>query len=201
MDSSVSGKDEIWFLPCAITFRKSYTDYKALHYEVFSKLLLTSFFWDLNILLRIQSSNTLNPHSFLKMTDQVSLPYKTTDKIIAVYILIFIFWIVNWKTKDSAPNDRNIPWLHPALDCCIEQVLTSENEYSNKLWIVKYITVVLCLLATYIYFPIVLEPLRRNPNKPNNFGTATVQKHSKCSCLKLHFSVLRRGFIDSRVAY
>ena len=43
------------------------------------------------ILLRIQSSNTLNLHSSLNMTDQVSLPYKTTGKIIVVNILIFIF--------------------------------------------------------------------------------------------------------------
>jgi len=53
--------------------------------------LITSFFWGLIILLKIQSSNTLNLHSSLNMTDQVSLPYKTTGKIIVVNILIFIF--------------------------------------------------------------------------------------------------------------
>jgi hypothetical protein len=31
--------------------------------------------------------------------------YKTGDKIIILYILIFHFWITNWKTKDSAPDD------------------------------------------------------------------------------------------------
>jgi hypothetical protein len=52
-----------------------------------------------NILL-----NTLNLCSSLNVSDQVSHPYKTTDKVIALYILILKFWIANWKMKDSAPN-------------------------------------------------------------------------------------------------
>jgi len=54
-----------------------------------------------NILL-----NTLSLRSSLNVSDQTSHPYKTTDKITVLYILNFNFWITNWKTKDSAPNDR-----------------------------------------------------------------------------------------------
>jgi hypothetical protein len=53
------------------------------------------------------SSNTLSLCSSVNVRDQVSRPYKTTGKIILLYILIFIFfWIANCKTKDSAPNDK-----------------------------------------------------------------------------------------------
>jgi hypothetical protein len=50
-------------------------------------------------------SNTISPRSSLNVSDKVSLPYKTTGKLILLYILIFIVCIVNWKTKDSATND------------------------------------------------------------------------------------------------
>jgi hypothetical protein len=40
-----------------------------------------------------------------QMKDQVSLSYKTTGKILALYILVFKFLVAKWKTKDSAPND------------------------------------------------------------------------------------------------
>jgi len=62
-----------------------------------------------NILLSTLFSNTFSLHSSLNVSDQVSHPYKTTDKIIVLYILIFIFlyfWIANWWIKDSAPNNR-----------------------------------------------------------------------------------------------
>ena len=36
-------------------------------------------------------SNTLNLHSSLNVSDQVSHPYKTAGKIIVLYILVFIF--------------------------------------------------------------------------------------------------------------
>jgi len=56
-----------------------------------------------NILLSTLFSNTLSLRSSLNVSDQVSHPYKTTDKIWVLYILIF--WIASWKTEDSAPND------------------------------------------------------------------------------------------------
>jgi phosphate starvation-inducible membrane PsiE len=70
-----------------------------LHYLVTSSLLCP------NILLNILFSNTLSLRSSLNVSDQVSHPYKTTGKIIVLYILIYIFLIANCKTKHSAPGD------------------------------------------------------------------------------------------------
>jgi uncharacterized membrane protein len=44
-----------------------------------------------NILLSALFSDTLNLSSSLNVRDQVSHPYKTTGKIIVLYILIFTF--------------------------------------------------------------------------------------------------------------
>jgi phosphate starvation-inducible membrane PsiE len=44
-----------------------------------------------NILLSILFSNTLNLCSSLSVRDQVSHPYKTTGKIMILYILILSF--------------------------------------------------------------------------------------------------------------
>jgi uncharacterized membrane protein len=37
-------------------------------------------------------------------TSTAPFPYKTKRNIIFLYILILYSWIVNWKTKISAPN-------------------------------------------------------------------------------------------------
>ena len=58
-----------------------------------------------NIPLNTMFSNTRSFLSFLNINDQVSHPYKTTEKIIFLYILSLNFWIETWKTKNSAPND------------------------------------------------------------------------------------------------
>jgi predicted nucleic acid binding AN1-type Zn finger protein len=84
-------------------------DYKALGYVFFSILLLPRSCDAKISSLNILCSYTLNLHSSLKVADQVSLPYKTTGTIIIVYIVYICFRTVNWKTKDSAPNDRNTP--------------------------------------------------------------------------------------------
>ena len=53
---------------------------------------VTSSLLDPNILLSTIFSNTLNLRSSLNVSDQVSLPYKTTGKIIVLCIFIFKFW-------------------------------------------------------------------------------------------------------------
>ena len=58
-----------------------------------------------NVLLNTLFSNTLSLRYSLSVSDQVSRPYKTTGKIKILDILILNFWIANWKTRDSAPND------------------------------------------------------------------------------------------------
>jgi hypothetical protein len=52
---------------------------------------ITSSHLDPNIFLRTLFLNILNPCSSLIVNDQVSHPYKTTGKVIVLYILIFIF--------------------------------------------------------------------------------------------------------------
>jgi hypothetical protein len=67
------------------------TDNYAPHYVVFSTPPLTSFLLGPNILLKTLFSNTLSLCSYLNVSDQVSHPYRTTDKIRVLYILIFEF--------------------------------------------------------------------------------------------------------------
>ena len=62
------------------------------------------------------------------MSDQVSHPYKTTGKIIVLYILIFIFLITNCKTKDSTLNDS-------------KHSLTSICSYILPKWSFDYLSV------------------------------------------------------------
>ena len=82
---------------------------RFLHSPVTSSLLGP------HILLNTLFSNTLSLRSSLNVSDQVSYPYKTTGKIIILYILIFIFWDSKLEDKDSAPNDSKhsrTSWTH-----------------------------------------------------------------------------------------
>ncbi|PNF21004.1 hypothetical protein B7P43_G09514, partial [Cryptotermes secundus] len=60
-------------------------EYNLLHPPVTSSL------FGPNILLNTMFSNTLSLCSSLNVRDKVSHPYRTTGKIIVVYILIFMF--------------------------------------------------------------------------------------------------------------
>jgi hypothetical protein len=60
---------------------------------------VTSSLFGPNIFLSTLFSNTLSLCFSLNVTDQVSHPYRTTDKIIVLYILIFTFF-------DSGREDR-----------------------------------------------------------------------------------------------
>jgi hypothetical protein len=57
-----------------------------------------------NILLNTLFSYTLGLRFFLNVSDKVSHPYKTTDKIIVLYILIFKFWVRNIEDKKVLEN-------------------------------------------------------------------------------------------------
>jgi hypothetical protein len=52
-----------------------------------------------NILLNTLFPNTLSLHSSLYVTNQVSRPFKTTDKLIILHILIFI--LLDSKLEDN----------------------------------------------------------------------------------------------------
>ena len=69
-------------------------EYRSLSSSLCSFLnsLVTSSLLDPNILLNTLFSNTLSLRSSLKVSDQVSQPYKTTGKILVLYICIAKGW-------------------------------------------------------------------------------------------------------------
>jgi hypothetical protein len=75
------------------------TDHEAAHYVFFLHLPVTSSLLGRNILLSTLFSNILSLRFFINVSNQVSHPYKTTGKIIVLYIL-------NLKSLDSKLEDK-----------------------------------------------------------------------------------------------
>ena len=65
---------------------------------------VTSFLLGPNIFLNTLSSKNLSLNFSLNVSDQVSQPYKTTGKIIVLYILFLTFLYI--KLEDPAPNNN-----------------------------------------------------------------------------------------------
>jgi len=70
-----------------VTFGEQYTSQSSSLRSLFHSSDISSFLGP-NILLRIILSNTLSPRFSFTVIDQVSHPYKTTGKIIVLYIFI-----------------------------------------------------------------------------------------------------------------
>ena len=76
-------------------------EYRSLSSSLCSFLCspVTSFLIGPNILLNTLFSNTLRLRSSLNMSNQVSHPYKTTGKIIVLYLLILILLVSNLEDR------------------------------------------------------------------------------------------------------
>ena len=77
----------------------------------------------LNIFLSTLLSNTISLSSSLNVSDQVSLPCKTTGKIIVLYIFIFKFLDSKLQDKDSAPNDSKHSLTKNSLNFFLNRIL------------------------------------------------------------------------------
>jgi hypothetical protein len=72
---------------------------------------ITSFHFGPNILLNTLFSNILSLCSSLNVRDQVSHPYRTTGKIIILYILVCKF-LDSRRVSTTAGNKKAIPYHH-----------------------------------------------------------------------------------------
>jgi hypothetical protein len=90
-------------------------EYRSLSSSLCSFLLfpVTSSLLDPNIPLSTLLSNILSLRSSLNVSDQVSHPYKTTGRIIVLYVLIFKLikevWTVTPKSDNTVNSKGRIP--------------------------------------------------------------------------------------------
>ena len=98
-------------------------EYRSPWFSLCSVLhaLFTSSLLGPNILPSTLLSNILSLRSSLTVSDQVSHPYKTTGKIIVMYILICKF-LDSWKTKILYQMIASIPWLQSALNFFLNRI-------------------------------------------------------------------------------
>jgi hypothetical protein len=105
---------------------------------VFSPPPVTSSLLGPNILLNTLFSNTLSLCSFLNVSDQVSHPYKITDKIVALYVLVRILLKpyknvghFTWKVGMFQTVDRN---TDNALLCLLDNCSNSQYIFDSNIW-------------------------------------------------------------------
>ena len=81
-----------------------------------------------NSLLNTLFSDTLSLRSPLNLSDQVSHPYKTTGKIIVLFILIFTFFGQQTRRqKILCRMITSIPWIQCALNLFLNIILIWSN--------------------------------------------------------------------------
>jgi hypothetical protein len=80
-----------------IIFGEGYRSLSLLHSPLDPNIFLNTFF-----------SSTLSIYSSLKVSDQVSHPYKSAEKVIVLYILMFILPESKLEGKNSSLNDSEI---------------------------------------------------------------------------------------------
>ena len=76
-----------------------------------------------NILLNTLFSDILSLCFSLNVSDQVSHTYKTTDKIILIYVNRYIFWYQEGRQKILHRMIASIPWLLSALNFFLNRIL------------------------------------------------------------------------------
>jgi hypothetical protein len=97
-------------------------EHKAPRYVVFSSPLLPP---------QHHIREHLNLCSSLSVTDQASHPYQITGKITVLYILICMFWLADWKTRESAPNDSKLLLISSLMECWFVRVFSKYLKCSS----------------------------------------------------------------------